>query len=237
MSNQADRQSIEETILAAILAGKINPGTRLGEAALAKLFSVSRTRVREAMMRLETRGVVQVSPRRGWFVVEPSAEEAREAYQARRVIEAGLLHTLTGMAPEQIGRLKAHLARERAALAAGDVGESTALLGDFHTLLAGLLGNRLLTDVLRDLTARTTLISMLYQSRAKAGASSCEHHEIVAALEAGDFPGAARLMDEHIRAVEDGLDLHARPDPLSGLHAFLPRERAGPDESDTFEEP
>ncbi|MFT0861145.1 GntR family transcriptional regulator [Ancylobacter sp. G4_0304] len=213
--------NIEEAILSAILAGRINPGTRLGEQKLADLFSVSRTRVREAMMRLETRGVVQVSARRGWYVVEPSADEAREAFQTRRVIETGLLHTLRAVPPAVVKSLKEHVAIEREAIAAGDVHSRACLLGDFHIHLADALGNRLLTEIIRDLTARTTLISMLYQPTEKAAESSHDHEDIVAALEAGDIPLAARLMDEHIQKVEAGLDLTAKPDPLAGLRELL----------------
>lgn len=213
--------NIEEAILSAILAGRIDPGTRLGEQKLADLFGVSRTRVREAMMRLETRGVVQVSARRGWYVVEPSAEEAREAFQTRRVIETGLLHSLREVPAEVLKSLKEHVAMERDAIGAGDVHSRACLLGDFHIHLADALGNRLLTEIIRDLTARTTLISMLYQPTEKAEESSHDHEDIVAAMEDGDLARAARLMDEHIGKVEAGLDLTAKPDPLAGLRALL----------------
>ena len=62
------------------------------------LIGVSRTMVREALIRLETRGIVHVSPRRGWFVVEPSLDEAQEAFQARCAIEMGFLYTITTIA-------------------------------------------------------------------------------------------------------------------------------------------
>ncbi|MDF2995949.1 MAG: transcriptional regulator, GntR family [Xanthobacteraceae bacterium] len=213
--------NIEEAILSAILAGRIAPGTRLGEQKLADLFRVSRTRVREAMMRLETRGVVQVSARRGWYVVEPSAEEAREAFHSRRVIETGLLHAVREISPQALDGLKQHVVMEREAIESGDVGSRACLLGDFHIHLADVVGNRLLTEIIRDLTARTTLISMLYQPTEKAKESSHDHEDIVGALEAGDFQRAARLMAEHIDNVEAGLDLDTKPDPLADLRELL----------------
>ncbi|XKM43758.1 hypothetical protein A4U53_037115 (plasmid) [Rhizobium ruizarguesonis] len=66
------------------------------------------------MMRLETRGIVHVSPRRGWFVVEPSAEEAIAVYEARRVIEAGLLRSMRALTDEGRKALDAHLNEEKA---------------------------------------------------------------------------------------------------------------------------
>lgn len=213
----AEGVSIDETILSAIIARRIGPGTRLGEVKLAELFGVSRTRIRETMMRLAARGIVQVSARRGWFVVEPSVEEAREAFQARRIIEVGVVQALGSLSAADIAGLRAHVAAEETAVRTGDVGSSTCLLGDFHTQLAEILGNRALIEILRDLTARTVLISMLYQPNDRAIESNADHHAIVAALERADVSEAARLMAEHIDKVEAGLDLAAKPDPLDSL--------------------
>ena len=86
---------ISKRIIEAVLAQKLAPGARLGEQPLAMLFDCSRTIVREALMRLAARGIVTVSARRGWYVIEPSEDEAREAFEARRVIETGLIRSAT----------------------------------------------------------------------------------------------------------------------------------------------
>ncbi|WP_267360948.1 MULTISPECIES: GntR family transcriptional regulator [unclassified Methylobacterium] len=91
MQNSAAANSIDRIIVDAILAGRISAGTRLGEQCLATLFSVSRTVTSEALIRLDARGIVQVSARRGWFVIKPSFEEAQEAFQARQAKEMGIL--------------------------------------------------------------------------------------------------------------------------------------------------
>lgn len=210
-------------IIDAILAGKVKAGTRLGEQQLAQLFGVSRTVVREALIRLETRGIVQVSARRGWFVIEPSIEEAREAFHARRAIELGLLHSVDTIEPKTIDVLKDHIARERDAIKTGDVAARSFLLGDFHVCMAEALGSRTLAEILRDLTARTVLISMLYQSTHDASQSCAQHAEIVAALKTGDRKRAAQLMAEHIGYVEAGLTVRVapEPDPLQGLRDTL----------------
>jgi len=157
----ATSSDISNRILEAVLAQKIAPGMRLGEQQLAMLFDCSRTLVREALMRLAARGIVTVSARRGWYVIEPSEDEAREAFEARRVIETGLIRSLKSVDKAAIKNLKFHLAREQAAVQGGDVGKRSYLLGDFHVCLADCLGNSLLADTLRDFTARTTLIAML----------------------------------------------------------------------------
>jgi DNA-binding GntR family transcriptional regulator len=212
---------IDRVIVDAILSGRIRAGTRLGEQALATLFAVSRTSVREALIRLETRGIVQVSPRRGWFVVEPSLEEAQEAFQARCAVEMGILRTITHVDPAVIATLREHIRQEREAIRAGDAGARSYLLGDFHVCMVEAFGNRLLADILRDLTARTVLISALYQSTHDATESCDEHERITAALAEGDLDRAAELMTAHIGNVEAGLTKRIDHDPLLDLRQAL----------------
>ncbi|MBS0445988.1 MAG: GntR family transcriptional regulator [Proteobacteria bacterium] len=197
---------IAQRVVDAILAGRLAPGGRLGEQDLAELFGVSRTLVREALMQLHTRGFVEVKPRRGWFVVQPSFDEAREAYAARRVIETGLLREAGKPLQSVIRRLRRHVADERRAIASGDPATRSFLLADFHACLAECLGHRLLAGVMRDLTARTTLASSLYQSSPDAGRSCDDHAAIVAALADGDSARAVKLMTAHIGDVQSGLD-------------------------------
>ena len=225
---------IADRIVEAILAQKLAPGARLGEQALSMLFDCSRTLVREAMMQLAARGIVTVSSRRGWFVVEPSETEAREAFEARRVIETGLIRSAAPMDKSKLDKLKRHLREEKQALKGSDVGRRSYLLGDFHVCLAECLGNQLLADTLRDFTARTTLIAMLYQSTHEAAQSCQEHVDIVKALETGDTARAEALMAQHIGHVQQALRLDtAAADPLANLRAALapvsgPREKPDP---------
>jgi len=212
---------ISARIVEAVMARKLAPGSRLGEQQLAMLFDCSRTIVREALTRLAARGIVTVSARRGWFVIEPSEAEAREAFEARRVIEVGLIRSAGSIDKLALRRLKLHLQREKAAIKATDVGTRSFLLGDFHVCLAECLGNNLLADTLRDFTARTTLIAMLYQSTHDA-AQSCEDHvRIVDALARGDAAEAEALMAEHIGTVHSALRLQTQNDPLAHLRDAL----------------
>jgi DNA-binding GntR family transcriptional regulator len=215
-------QDISNRIIEAVLAQKLAPGSRLGEQQLAMLFDCSRTIVREALTRLAARGIVNVSARRGWYVIEPSQEEAREAFEARRVIEMGLIRCTNAVSKSAIKELKNHLANEKAAIKGSDVGLRSFLLGDFHVCLAECLGNSLLADTLRDLTARTTLIAMLYQSSHDAAGSCEDHVRIVQALEKGDLVLAEQLMQTHIGTVQDALSRQAAEgDPLAQLRSAL----------------
>ena len=217
----ATSSDISNRIIEAVMAQRLAPGARLGEQQLAMLFDCSRTLVREALMRLAARGIVTVSARRGWYVIEPSEDEAREAFEARRVIETGLIRSMKTVDKAAIRQLKTHVTREKAALQGADVGVRSYLLGDFHVCLAECLGNSLLADTLRDFTARTTLIAMLYQSSHDAAQSCEEHVQIVEALEQGDLARAEQLMAAHIGSVQAALRLQASTDPLARLRDAL----------------
>lgn len=196
---------IAQQVVEAILAQKLAPGERLGEQELAELFGVSRTLVREALMQLQARGFVEVRTRKGWYVVEPSIEEARDAFSARRIIEAGILREAGRPLQSVVRKLRQHIAQEEQAIDDADAATRSFLLADFHVCLAECLGQRLLCDVLRDLTARTTLAASLYQSKHDAGQSCAEHAGIVAALEEGQLELARQRMLAHIGSVEAAL--------------------------------
>ena len=220
----ASQTEIAQRVVESILAQKLAPGERLGEQALADLFGVSRTLVREALMQLQARGFVEVRTRKGWYVVEPSIEEARDAFAARRAVEGGMLRQTEGRPLQAVvRRLRKHISDEQAAIEGADAATRAVLLADFHVCLAECLGHRVLADMLRDLTARTTIVATLYQSSHDARASCADHARIVGMLEAGDTAGAERLMLGHIGSVESALgkSLGTQPDARERLRATL----------------
>jgi DNA-binding GntR family transcriptional regulator len=199
--------AIAERVMRSIVERRLRPGERLGEKELADFFGVSRTMVREALMQLQARGFVEVRSRLGWYVVEPSFAEAQETYAARRVLEPGMLRDAGRPLQSAILSLRQHVERERRAIAEQDnAGQRSVLLADFHVCLAQQLGNRFLTAMMADLSARTTLVSALYQSQTEAQHSNADHEAIVEALAAGDMALAERLMREHIDVLAARLD-------------------------------
>lgn len=210
--------NIAERLVGAILSKDLKPGERLGEQELGNLFGVSRTLVREALIELQSRGFVEVRSRSGWFVVEPSFQEARETYAARRVIEPGMLLDSGKPLQSVIRSLRKHVADERKSITQGNPANRAVLLADFHVCLAESLGNRFLSAMIVDLSARTTLVSALYQSADEAQDSNDDHAAIVEAIEAGEMAQASALMRDHISRLEARLD-------QSLAHAGTARER------------
>lgn len=177
--------------------------------------------VRGLAHRGSTRGLVQASARRGWFVVEPSLEEVLEAFQARRAIETGILRIVEEVPTRVIEMLRAHIAQEREAIAANDIAARSYLLADFHVCMVTAFENHMLAELLRDLTARTILIAALYQSVHDASEACDEHERITDLLAVGDLEGAAKQMISHIGNVESGLTKRVETDPLLDLRQAL----------------
>jgi DNA-binding GntR family transcriptional regulator len=117
--------------------------------------------------------------------------------------------------PAQVAELRAHLQAERASIQRTDISGRTRLLADFHVVLARLLGNEVLAQLLQDLLTRSSLIALMYQSTHSAEASYDEHVAIVDALERGDARAAARLALEHLGSVERNLRLDPRRPDLA----------------------
>ena len=217
--------SATDTIVAAltraIVEHRLQPGAKLTEQTLAGHFDVSRTLVRQALFQLSQRRLVTLEPARGAFVASPSAEEARQVFAVRRMLEVELTRAFVAAAtPAHIDALRDHVAREQAAVERQDVEGRTELLGDFHVLMAELLGNHVLADVLQDLLARCAIATLMYQSSHAAHDSSAEHAALVECFAAGNVTRAVKLMREHLDHVEAGLKLD-QPVPSHDVKSAL----------------
>ena len=212
---------IVDVLTQAIARHRLRPGAKLAEQKLANHFGVSRTLVRQALFQLSQKQLVTLSPARGAFVASPSAEETRQVFAVRRMLEIEMARTFARTATaEHIQILREHLATERAATFDADVAGRTELLADFHVQIAELLGNSVLAQVLRELIARCSLATLMYQSDASALDSTSEHQQLVDAFEHGKMAQSATLMREPLQNVESGLNFE-RPPPPGDLEAAL----------------
>jgi DNA-binding GntR family transcriptional regulator len=217
-SAASSTDQIVDSITAAIVERRLMPGTRLVEQQIADVFGVSRTVVRQALNQLSRDRLVTLEPARGACVAMPSVEEARQVFEVRRMVEGGMVRqlaaTITGA---QLAELRAHLREERGAVSRADVSGRTRLLADFHVVLARMLGNEVLAELVADLLSRSQLIALMYQSAHSAEHSQGEHVQIVEALERRDARAAVRLMEQHLASVERNLRLDPRTPDLAAV--------------------
>lgn len=210
----AAQPSIRDALRDAIVDRRLTPGTKLTEVEIGALFKVSRTLVRGALQALAHEGLVTVERNRGAFVANPSPEEARQIFEARRMIEPGMLaETARRMTPADQAELYRLLDLESGLMSERGQSARRAEIkasGDFHLALAAITGNAVLQRFMDELIARSSLVIALYGQSTVSSCGHHEHHAIVKSLAAGDVAAASALMVEHIAHIEADLDLRAR---------------------------
>jgi DNA-binding GntR family transcriptional regulator len=218
----ASDQDIYNRIFEAVLDRRLRPGAHLREVELAKMFGVSRTTVRQALAKLIQVGIVETRPNRGAAVAAPTRRQAQEVFELRRMLEPAIAGALAERrSPQQIIRLEKHVDKERRARGARDEAALIRMTGEFHLILAGMLGNTQVDALLHELEAMTCLSMLSY---ARPGASACppdEHAMILNAVAAGDSDRARSLMATHLDHVHDDLDLEERSQLVQSLSSFL----------------
>jgi DNA-binding GntR family transcriptional regulator len=217
-----DSETIAARVADAIAAHRLSPGTKLGEEALGEIFGVSRTKVRQALFQLAGDKLVTLIPGRGAFVAQPSVREAREVFEGRRVIESAVMARFIENASQRdIDALARHIEDEERASAAGSAQSRNQLLGDFHSVLARAAGNAVLAEIVAELVARTSLITLFYQNTRGAKESLEEHRLLLKAIRKRDAALAVELMQTHLSNVERGLVLREETPPAADLRSAL----------------
>lgn len=192
-------QLVYEAIRDAIIAKTLPPGDPVSEARLARQLGVSKTPVREALLRLQAIGLVE--PRsRGACVVTPSAELLRSSYEVRATLEAGVarLATLRATA-DQKAEIVGAAERSLQVAEADDISAFQSWDRRFHELMTEACGNPHLADLLRNAsTLARVLRARDAPSQNHALRCAAYHLEIAAAVERGDADRASQCASEHI---------------------------------------
>ncbi|NKK81478.1 GntR family transcriptional regulator [Rhizobium leguminosarum] len=218
-TNDDVSERIRATLAAAIGEGALKPGTKILEEAIAEHFGVSRTVVRGALGVLESDHLLERKRNRGTFVAEPSVEQARSLFEARRKIEGLLLElVIARVTPEQLDALQRLTDEEEHIHHHGDEKSKTVLSGKFHIVLAEIAGNPVLTEVLAKIVARLSLVMSLYEEDRKDDCGADHHRMIVAALKEKNLAKAQQLMDHHLADIEGRVRL---TEGQGDRHTFL----------------
>lgn len=192
-----------------IITGEAASGALLSELALAEEFKVSRTPVREALKQLQTEGLVEVRPRVGTFVAEPSRRDITELFQMKELLEGAAARLLAqrGRVPE-LDRLQENLRDADRAVAGDDRTGYARLVEEFHDLLIVGADNTKLEAHYRTLMnqlAYSRLVTTSLDQPGRPMQSEREHHVVLDLIIAKDGDSAERVMREHVRASRQAL--------------------------------
>jgi DNA-binding GntR family transcriptional regulator len=189
---------------AKILSGEVPGGRLLAEGDIAAELGISRTPVHEAFLRLDTEGLLAVAPRRGAAVVPMAPDEARDVLEMREAVERSTARRALAHgrpADAVIEELRAHVERQRAASAQGDVDAFAEADSAFHGVLVRASRNQTAVQfmgLLRDRQLRL-MYQHLHVGPEEVATALAEHEAMLAAVEQGDADAYCDLLHDHVR--------------------------------------
>jgi DNA-binding GntR family transcriptional regulator len=209
-----------ETVRADILSGRYPMNSRLDQQAIAAELGVSIIPVRECLRQLEAEGLVQISPRRGVFVVELSIDEFREIYSIREVLEElAIQKALPHMTPtylEHVSQINARFIQaiqDRACATALEINQ------EFHLALYEPAQQPLLIDLISSLSTRSMRYRQIYVNLPnRAQQAIVDHETILAACRNRDVVAAGQAVRSHLRRTLEGVLATLKVSPESDHH-------------------
>jgi DNA-binding GntR family transcriptional regulator len=189
----------------AIMTREYAPNDLITEGELAAVAGVSRTPVREALLRLQGEGMVRLLPKRGALVLAITAEEAADIMQLRRMFELHAVRAAMSRPREALAaRLEGEMTRMRAAIADGDVSAYVAADRSFHLAIIAVAGNSIMAELYDGLRDRQVRMSAnLYGADGAPDftrpiAMLPDHQAILDAVATGTTQDAEAAIDAHL---------------------------------------
>lgn len=194
------RERVAESLRAALVSGRMVPGTTYSIPALAEQFGVSATPVREAMLDLVNEGIMSAVPNKGFRVVELSDAELDQITELRRLLEVPTVGDLAGAIDRAaVRRLRSLADAVGDAARRGDVVGYVEADRELHLALLAEAGNPRLVEMVGRLRDQSRLYGL--EQLAAEGVlvdSAAEHMRLIDALESGDRRAAERVMAHHL---------------------------------------
>jgi DNA-binding GntR family transcriptional regulator len=184
----------------AVLDRRYEGGTLLTEGELADAVGVSRTPVREALLKLEVEGLIKLYPKKGALVLAVSAQEIADVVETRLLVEEHAARKAVPASPRLLDRLAELLEQQKRQVEEGDLAAVAVTDRCFHAEIVRSGGNAILSrlyDQLRDRQLRMG-VAVMYSHPDRITKNIVEHSEILEALRAGDPEAAAALVHRHV---------------------------------------
>jgi DNA-binding GntR family transcriptional regulator len=215
------REEVYLHLRAAILGGEYLPGERLSEALLGARLGVSRTPIREALMRLTQDGLIETEANKGVRVRRLEVREVRETYVVREELD-GLAAALAAAAHTDADALLLRAALGRLEQTPTDHPQQTPLDLAFHRAIAAASHNAVLQSLSGDLEVRVALIKHLSPHSNTYPQTAEQHAAILDAVLRRD-PGAARAAARlHVRTFAALVQGQMQPSHLQDAQGVMP---------------
>lgn len=188
-----------------VLERRYEGGTMLTEGELADAVGVSRTPVREALLRLQAEGLLELYPKKGAFVLPVSAQEIADVVETRMLVEEHAARRSVPAPASLLTRLEELLEEQRRHVEADDRAAASVTDRCFHATIVRNAGNDILVrlyDQLRDRQLRMG-VALMNARPGRMHRSLTEHAEILRALRSGSADAAAAAVHGHVASVRD----------------------------------
>ena len=201
-------QNIFELMRNDIVLGVLKPRDVIREAEIAERLGVSRTPVREALLRLQNLGLVDIFPQSGTKVAPIRLEKVRATQLIREAVEVEVIRRACRTASDDALNEIAHVLEDQEVAARrNDLRRLFELDEEFHLAIYRAAGLTAVAEELEDLKVHLNRLRYVSVNWPRGGDKiTGEHHEILAALRARDEAAAAAAMTTHLRAVLPILD-------------------------------
>ncbi len=198
--------AVYNNIRDAIITGELKPGTPLRVPAIAQSLGVSRSPVREAVIRLTSERLARSEPRLGAVVTEIKREDLAGLYEIREVLE-GLASRLAAVSKDTDSIVGFGLLLEQHELAVkrNDINEHIELDLSFHRSIRRIAGNRELELLLNNLESQVRLAMLTVTVSSGPHVALEEHKEIYQAIKNRDPNGAEKAARAHIARLHNAL--------------------------------
>ncbi len=201
-----------EVIREAIMDGRLEPGQRLKEEELARELGISRTPVREALLILQTDGLVEAHPNRGATVRSYDLDDLGDLYMLRAALEGVAARLAAERAtPRELAKLRRSCDRFDSVAGAGSLKEIVRENLVFHDAILDIAGNDRIAQLVRGVTELPLVYkSYLWYSPNQKLVSAHYYRQILHALEARNPERAESVMKQHVFEARDVLVAQVR---------------------------
>lgn len=191
---------VHEILKERILTVALEPGTVLSRATLMEEFGVSQTPVRDALLRLQEDGLVDIFPQYATRVSRIDVDHARQAQFLRLSVEVEAVRRLSRNSPKETADAMDRVLRQQQAVADPSTYDKFDTLDrEFHRVLYERSGNTLLWKVVRQQSVHLDRLRRLnLPMEGKMQSLLKEHKAIVDAMRAGDEEGAVSALRQHL---------------------------------------
>jgi len=199
---------IYKKILKSIVEHQLPPGARLPEDKLSEAFGKSRTSIRKVLQRLALERIVSIEPNKGAQVNSPSAQEAQEILDSRIMLEPLLIpEILKYWSKANSKHFRAMVKKEKEAERSEDQASLIQLTAQFHYELAELSDNSVMSDFIKQLCYRSSLIIAVFGSRHSVSCDCGDHLELIDLLDNHETDNAQHWMQAHLIHIKSSLQL------------------------------